>query len=418
MPVRRGPRRSPSGSPAEPPPAGSPVGPSARGRGDGPGEDDPPAVVLICGDDALAQRLGTLAAVAGATLDRPTVPWVGRRVPASLARAPLVLVGADVLDAGSRGHPPGLREVARRDAVVVVAATPAEPDLWRLAVEVGADHVALLPDAEPWLLDRLVDAAAGPAGGRVVGVVGGRGGAGASTLAVTLALASVRRRLRTVLVDGDPLGGGLDLLLGAEELPGLRWPDLADVRGRLQPGLLVSGCVSVDGVHLVSWGAGPVCARAARSATATSPAGRADAPGPSATADAVRAVLGAAVREADLVVVDLPRALGPAETAALDACDLVLLVVPAEIRAAASAARLGDAVAARVADLRLVVRGPAPSGLPAEAVADLLGLPLAAALPAEPGIAAVLDRGEAAAVRPRGALARFAARVVAEVVAG
>jgi hypothetical protein len=430
MPASRGQRRSSSGPPEAP--SGRRASSPAPGPGDGSSDGGPMPVVLVTADEVLAQRLGTLAAVAGATLDRPALPWPGRRLPASLVRAPLVLVGADVLDPFSDGHPTGLREGARRDAVVVVSGTPSEPDLWRLAVEVGADHVALLPDAEPWLLDRLLDAASGPAGGRVVGVVGGRGGAGASTLAVTLALASARRRLRTVLVDGDPLGGGLDLLLGAEDLPGLRWADLADVRGRLQPGLLTSGCVGVDGVHLVSWGAGPVSARAARSSGSVARSGPqppAPTAGPGAparaggwadepaTGDAMRSVLDAAVREADLAVVDLPRALGPAETVALDACDLLLLVVPAEVRAAAAAARLADAVAGRVADLRLVVRGPAPTGLPAEAVADLLGLRLAAAIPAEPGLAAALDRGEAAAVRPRGALARFAARVVAEVVA-
>ena len=32
---------------------------------------------------------------------------------------------------------------------------------------------------------------------------------------------------RVMLVDCDALGGGLDLLLGAEEVQGLRWPDLA-----------------------------------------------------------------------------------------------------------------------------------------------------------------------------------------------
>jgi hypothetical protein len=70
-----------------------------------------------------------------------------------------------------------------------------------------------------------------------------------------------------------------------------------------------------------------------------------------------------------------------------------------------------------VADVRLVVRGPAPSGLPAQTVADLLRLPLAAALPPEPGVAAALDRGEAAAVRPRGALGRLADRLVGELTA-
>jgi secretion/DNA translocation related CpaE-like protein len=373
-------------------------------------------VVLLTADDALAQRVGTLAAVAGATIDRPMLPLPGRRAPAGWARAPLVLVGADVLDPASPAHPPGLREVPR-GVVVVVSALPPQAEVWRHALAAGADQVALLPEAEPWLLDRLLDAAAGPGRGRVVAVVGGRGGAGASTLAVAVALAAVRRRLRTALVDGDPLGGGLDLLLGAEQIPGLRWADLVDVRGRLQPGLLTEGCVRVDGVHLVSWGAGPVSERA-WSGPLPAAAGPAGEVGSAvASPEAMGAVLDAAARECELAVVDLPRSFGPTETAALITCHQVLLVVPAEVRAAAAAARVAEAMAGLVADLRLVVRGPAPAGLPAQAVADLLGLPLAAALPAEPGLAAALDRGEAAAIRPRGALARFAGRVVEEVTA-
>ncbi len=372
---------------------------------------DRPSVVVLTSDEQLAERILTLAAVAGVVLDRPSLPVPGRRPPPSWSRAPLVLVGADVADPAAAGHPQRLREVAARGSVAVVTTAPAHTDLWRRAVELGADHVVLLPDGEPWLLDRLLDAASGPPSGCVLGVVGGRGGAGASTLAVALALAGVRRRLRTVLVDGDPLGGGLDLLLGAETNAGLRWPDLADLRGRMQPGLLTSACVTVDDLRLVSWGAGRLSDR-------TAAAGSASPPAPTVSAEAMVAVLDAAGRESDLAVVDLPRCPGPAEAVALETCRTVVLVVPAEVRAAAAAAPLAARVGEHVTDLRLVVRGPAPTGLPAEAVADLLGLPLAAALSPEPGLAAALDRGEAAAIRPRGALGRFATRLVTEVVAG
>ncbi|WP_088284538.1 septum site-determining protein Ssd [Kineosporia sp. A_224] len=365
-----------------------------------------PVTLLTC-DDALADRLVTLAGVAGAAVDRPLLPArAGRRSPPPWGQAPLVLVGADVADPGHDGHPAGLRETGARGPVVVVSPGPPDGDVWRHALGLGADHVAVLPEGESWLVDRFVDAVSGPPGGAVVGVAGGRGGAGASTLAVTLALAAARRRLRAVLVDGDPLGGGIDLLLGAEGAPGLRWADVADVHGRLQPGLLTTTCPDVDGVRVLSWGAGALSERTS---------GEGGRPAALATPAAVAAVLDAAAREADLTVVDLPRALGEAGEAALDRCRAVLLVVPAEVRAVAAAARLVATVQAHVAEVRLVVRGPAPSGLPAQTVAGLLDLPLAAALPPEPGLAAALDRGEAAAVRPRGALGRFADRFVGEL---
>ena len=56
-----------------------------------------------------------------------------------------------------------------------------------------------------WLADRFTGcAAAGPFPAPLVGVLGGRGGAGASVLAASLALAAVRDGRRAVLVDAEP----------------------------------------------------------------------------------------------------------------------------------------------------------------------------------------------------------------------
>ena len=55
--------------------------------------------------------------------------------------------------------------------------------------------------------------------------------------------------------------------------------------------------------------------------------------------------------------------------AALATVDAVLLVVPAEVRSAAAAARVAGRLAGRVADVRVVVRGPSTGRLPAGPVA-------------------------------------------------
>src|SRR6202020_2202220 len=65
--------------------------------------------------------------------------------------------------------------------------------------------------------------------GAAVAVIGGGGGGGASLFAVALA----RTAVDAMLVDLDPWGGGIDLLVGAETAPGVRWPDLALQGGRL-----------------------------------------------------------------------------------------------------------------------------------------------------------------------------------------
>ena len=68
----------------------------------------------------------------------------------------------------------------------------------------------------------MTDLAGRPSGsGPVICVVGGSGGVGASTLAAALAFVAARQAARSVLVDTDRLGGGLDLLIGAERVDGL-----------------------------------------------------------------------------------------------------------------------------------------------------------------------------------------------------
>ena len=68
----------------------------------------------------------------------------------------------------------------------------------------------------------------------VIGVVGGCGGAGASTFACVLA-ATAATGWPAVLVDLDPVAGGIDVLLGIEAVPGARWSGLRLGGGRLDP---------------------------------------------------------------------------------------------------------------------------------------------------------------------------------------
>ena len=160
--------------------------------------------------------------------------------------------------------------------------------------------------------------------GTVVGVVGGRGGAGASTLSVALGLAAARRDAAVMLVEADPLGGGLDLMLGLEHAEGLRWPDLAASRGRVSTSSLVSA------VAVASTVSGFCRGRATTSSTWL--------------LTRCPSVLSAAARAHDLVVVDLPRLLDPAAQEAAARCSVVYLLVPAEVRAVSAAARVAVGV--------------------------------------------------------------------------
>ncbi len=127
-------------------------------------------------------------------------------------------------------------------------------------------------------------------------------------------------------------------------------------------------------------------------------------------------VLSAAARSHDLVVVDLPRSLDPAAEEAAARCSVVYLVVPGEVRAVSAAARVAVGVGLVAPRLELVVRGPAPSGLSAEDIADALALPLAGSMRAEPQLAATLERGDPPGARTRGPLARLCDRLVASLL--
>ena len=96
----------------------------------------------------------------------------------------------------------------------------------------GRENVVDLPRARAGSSTSSPTSASGASPGLVVGVVGGAGGAGATTLACALAQVAAARA-STLLVDADPLGPGLDRVLGMEDLAGVRWDGLCQTAGRL-----------------------------------------------------------------------------------------------------------------------------------------------------------------------------------------
>jgi secretion/DNA translocation related CpaE-like protein len=343
-----------------------------------------PRVLTLITDEVLLDDVLRLAAAAGCELERAPDASAARL---RWSAAPLVL-----LDEPAARDCAGL---ARRQRVVVLSHGEPPEGLWRHAVAVGAEHVIALPEGEGWLVSVLADAAEGVSRrGRVLAVVGGRGGAGASVLATAVAIAGVGDGERVMLLDCDPLGGGLDLLLGAEDVQGLRWPDIALSEGRV-PAASLRAALPVL----------PLGSRQGElSVLSCDRSGSGPRPG------AVASVLDAGRRAGQTVVCDVPRYPTEAAVAALDAADLTVLLVPAQVRSAVAAARVAGMLRARGTPLRLVVRGPAPGGVSPRDVAAALGLPLLHAMRAQPGLARALDRG-APPGRGRGPLAT-AARVV------
>lgn len=318
--------------------------------------------LLVTADADLLDELLRLAAAGGTELQVANDPSSAR---SPFPTAPFVMIGADLIERCRRARLP------RRAGMIVVArgAMPEPADLAARAF--GVDHLVVLPEAEGWLVDRFTERPDLPTG-RLLAVIGGRGGAGASILAAGLAAASVTAGRRTLLIDADPLGGGLDVLLGLEKSGGLRWHDLSETGGRVDPPALIGSLPRRDDLVLLSFDRGRASA---------------------VPVEAMAAIVDAARRGREVVVADLPRHLDDAAVLALSSADRAVLVVPAEIRAVAAAARIVEVVRTHRDDLYLVVRGPAPGGLRPRDVSSALGLPLAGSLRPEPALCRVLEEG-------------------------
>ncbi|MBG6184213.1 secretion/DNA translocation related CpaE-like protein [Arthrobacter sp. CAN_A214] len=235
-------------------------------------------------------------------------------------------------------------------SVILIGAAGEEDLVWSAAARSHAGRVAILPQGAGWLAEYL-GRLQNPAGlGSIVGIMGSVGGAGASTLSCWLADCAGADGLAAVLVDGDPSGGGLDLAFGGERTPGVRWADLAEVQGSLNPAQLGSALPSAG--HFPFLSHGPPHPEPART------------PSPSSTV----AVLDAARQIFNVVFIDLGAA---GYDSLLGFCDRVVLVVPARLRAVSAAL----AAQSRLEPLPVhpVVGGPLAYGFDTQSIADALG---------------------------------------------
>lgn len=343
--------------------------------------------LVVAADETLFDEILRLAAAVGCEIQRAS-DLAGAA--AYWDRAPLVLLDETAFD----------RELPYRTGILLVTRETPTPGTWQRAFESGVEKVITLPDGEPALVSALADIAEGPGapGGCVIGVVGGRGGAGASLLAATVGVVAAKQG-DALLVDCDQLGGGLDLLLGAELDRGLRWPGVLVGGGRISLPALAEALPEhrCGGVRL--------------------PFVSCDREGKGPSPEAIASVVEAGRRAGAVVVCDLPRHLGPEGGVVIERADLVVLVVPAEVRACAAAKRVAEKLSERCRRIRLIVRGPAPGGLHPEQAGRAVGVPLMTSMAPERLLHKAVENGRFEP-RQRGPLAAAAQLVVAEARAG
>lgn len=342
----------------------------------------PTGILALLAETALQNEVERVGAAVGVR-----VVHVGASAPVS--RKTWSAADAVLCDETTARHC-GQLGLPRRTHVVVLTSAEPTATTWQAAIAIGAQRVLRLPTQDRELITELTEAGESAGErvhrGDVLAVIGGRGGAGASLFAAALALAA-----RTaLLVDLDPWGGGIDLLLGSENAAGLRWPDLALEGGRVDWSSLRAALPRHRGISVIS---------------GTRREYQLGAP-------AVAAVVNAGRRGGVTVVCDLPRCLTAAGEAALDTADLAVVVTPGDVRACAATATIAPALLTVNSQVGLVVRGPAPGGLRATEIAGIVGLPLLAVMRAEPRLADQLEH-HGLRLRRRSALAAAARRVLA-----
>ena len=205
--------------------------------------------------------------------------------------------------------------------VLLVYPEPGPID-WKLALKAGTADAFILPAQATELLSALRNDAAvstpSSSQGSVITVSSATGGSGCSTIAAALALYS-HDKTPTVLIDADPHSGGMDLLLGCEDNPGIRWVDLTSTDGVLNGVDLIAALpnsgsglpiLSVDRLSLDS----------------------------GITEEKLQQVI-AALRGTHRIIIDIP-AYTSALTTTLTVADACYLVIPPEVRAAAVASRM------------------------------------------------------------------------------
>ncbi len=300
-------------------------------------------------------------------------------------RSVVVVVGVDALAAIAAQRPP------QRPHVIVLGQAQG-PD-WRLSFDIGAEDVVTPPGPPGWLAERVRGAGEQLPVGRVVGVVGCRGGAGASVLATALAVAAVRRKVTPYLLDLDPLGCGLGVVLGADDSHGLTWSQVSAGVGRIPALSLQSTVAVVDGIGLLGWD---------------------DSGATTIAAGVAGAVVDTARVCTPVSVIDLGRGVTESQHEALARCDRVLMVVPADVRSVRAARRMTGRQGLSMCEV--VVRGPNPGGLVAEDIGAALGLPVLAAIGADKGLDRRMERGEAPGARSRSPLGRAGDGLLREVL--
>ncbi len=301
---------------------------------------------------------------------------------------------------------------------IVMVSVEGDRQYLRRAMQVGAKDYLVKPFTSDELARAVRNAAdagrapeaAPPQRGRLIAVARGKGGVGASAIALNLsaAVALAHPGRRVALVDLDLEYGTQDVLAGVR--PGA---SLVDLCSDGQP-------ITAERVRQAMTRL-PTCAVDLLTAPPfTYQAAEVDGDGKrEPDRNYVGEALGALREGWDLAVLDLPRELREATLTALDAADLVLLVTTPDLPSLHGTAKalrvLVEELSYGQAKVRLVVNRTSSGSLRTAEVADALGYPVFFTIPEDAAVALAAEMGQTVFARrgktlAAGSLARLAER--------
>lgn len=310
--------------------------------------------LLVSGDDRVITEFQKIAAVT-------QTPLVIMSEPSTLdvSNAYRVFVSPDCVEV----------PISHHEVVLVVVGTTG-PETWRRAAKLSANHIAVIPDSREWLVEHL----SAPASklGLCVGIIPGAGGAGASLLSCGLAFHARQFFTDVVLIDLDETSAGLDIVLGIEGQPGMRWQDFYTLTGSISGSDILRGLPIRDGVALLTHNESEI---------------QVDDFLPSTIIEQLRST-------SELVIIDLPKFSNQKVIAnVLQQCDIVLVVTPSTVRGSASTKKAIAAIAKHATDVELVVRNFPGTNFDALRIAQSIDVPLAGVINSDPRIVEQIEQG-------------------------
>jgi secretion/DNA translocation related CpaE-like protein len=254
--------------------------------------------------------------------------------------------------------------------IALVTGRPVGTDTWKQAMSFNATYVATIPESRDWLLDNLTAPITQKA--LCVAIVPGAGGAGASTIASALAFHATSIFESVCLIDCDQTNAGLDIILGIEGQPGMRWPNFRSLSGAISGTDILRGLPVRDDVSILSTNSEDIVI------------------GIQEVLEIVRQILSTT----DLVILDLSRDAGLSKDSELLAlADMIWVVVPATVRGCASADRVVANATDNNENVELVVRSIPGATLTPLEVAQILNLPLAGYVSTDTRVVEQIEQG-------------------------